>query len=381
MAMWRSRIRPGGLAALLVLLVACLCGPRSAAGACGGRRLVKEGVRLLNERRYDEAIARLSAAYECDARLTKALLLIGAAHLSLGHAEETLTFYERYAADGQLDPQDRARIPGYFEEVARKLESDYRAAGERGATPVGSGADPLSFLLFAGRAQQHLLRLAAAVTCYERYQRGRAAEADRGARSAAGPDPYAQRLAGYVRELRGALEAVPLADPVEHLQLLRRVCLLGGDLAGAAAVDERLRALLPPPAPPRPPPALRVPAVPVLVEPEPLLPPPSPLPSVAARPARARWRVLTSAALGAAGGGLVGFGASALVADGRCVQPATPFLGCYTVIDSTAVGAGLVGSGAALLAGSALLLSLPLRPSRSQAAGPARPTAPTGSTP
>jgi hypothetical protein len=89
-----------------------------------------------------------------------------------------------------------------------------------------------------------------------------------------------------------------------------------------------------------------------------------------ARPEAARplWRVAAGGV--ALGGGVVllGFGTSALVTNGRCLDAAADPTSCSPYYDTTRVGAGLIGAGAALSLTGIVLLSLPPRSGRRQPA-------------
>lgn len=94
--------------------------------------LIKEGAGLFNSGHYEDSIAVFHRAYERDPRLTKALLLIGAAHINLGHLPEGLTFYERYRRETQaMPPADQERLRGYFEEAAAQVEEALRREPRR----------------------------------------------------------------------------------------------------------------------------------------------------------------------------------------------------------------------------------------------------------
>lgn len=76
---------------------------------------------------------------------------------------------------------------------------------------------------------------------------------------------------------------------------------------------------------------------------------------------RPLWRVVSGSIL--LGGGLLlaGFGTSALVTNGRCQDGSQNIETCSPYYSTTAVGAGLLGSGSALSIAGAILLALPFK--------------------
>ena len=85
-------------------------------------RLVKEGIKLLNNARYALAIGKFKEAYADDNTLTRALLLSGVCHLNLDQIEDAITAYERFEREERpLDPDDQARLLTYYEEAERRL--------------------------------------------------------------------------------------------------------------------------------------------------------------------------------------------------------------------------------------------------------------------
>ena len=72
------------------------------------------------------------------------------------------------------------------------------------------------------------------------------------------------------------------------------------------------------------------------------------------------WRLAVGSVVAAGGVALIGRGGWALSLNGSCVDAAMPpALACPSLYTTTGVGAGLVGGGAALAIGGALLLALP----------------------
>ncbi len=82
-----------------------------------------------------------------------------------------------------------------------------------------------------------------------------------------------------------------------------------------------------------------------------------PLPRPRKRP---RWRLITGGVAVGVGLLLAGYGLSGLVIDGQCVSPPDPpAINCRDRFDTLAIGAGLVGTGAALSVAGVVLLALP----------------------
>jgi tetratricopeptide (TPR) repeat protein len=81
----------------------------------------QRAISLYKERRYEECIRELSAAYELR-RLPALLLNLGHAHLDLGQPEQALRYYERYLAEaGTLTPAARADVERYQAQARAQL--------------------------------------------------------------------------------------------------------------------------------------------------------------------------------------------------------------------------------------------------------------------
>lgn len=74
---------------------------------------------------------------------------------------------------------------------------------------------------------------------------------------------------------------------------------------------------------------------------------------------RPKWRIISGSLAIGAGIILVGFGTSALLADGQCKDSQSNPESCSPYYDTKVVGGAFVGSGAALAVGGALLLAIP----------------------
>jgi hypothetical protein len=117
------------------------------------------------------------------------------------------------------------------------------------------------------------------------------------------------------------------------------------------------------------------------IEPSPTSSAPAQAQAPTPRPARrwvaARWRIGVASALGAAGLGLIGFGAKLLADDGKGLCTLSPpQRQCPEVADTVGAGAGLVVGGAALAAASAawLIHDLVVKPRRDRRALTLAPT-------
>lgn len=75
---------------------------------------------------------------------------------------------------------------------------------------------------------------------------------------------------------------------------------------------------------------------------------------------RPRWRLILGGATSGAGLLLAGFGASALAANGRCIDtPSFPSQTCESLYTTGGIGGALVGLGAAGVVGGVLLMAWP----------------------
>lgn len=96
--------------------------------------------------------------------------------------------------------------------------------------------------------------------------------------------------------------------------------------------------------------------------------PPQKIPAQELIPKRPRWRLILGGATVGAGLLFLGFGTSALSAQGSCVgAPVAPAQTCGYVFTTDAVGGSLVGIGAALTLGGVTLMAWP--PKRSLSGG------------
>jgi hypothetical protein len=108
-----------------------------------------------------------------------------------------------------------------------------------------------------------------------------------------------------------------------------------------------------PPLPPTPPPQIATPAPAAT-------PTKIPEDTQSPKPGRPRWRLIVGGVTIGAGLLLTGFGASALVANGRCIDaPIFPAQTCENVITTGGIGGALVGVGAAAVVGGVVLLAWP----------------------
>ena len=89
-------------------------------------------------------------------------------------------------------------------------------------------------------------------------------------------------------------------------------------------------------------------------------PPPPPPPPADPSARRPRWRLVTGGVAIGAGLLLTSFGASALAAQGKCVDiPSAPAQPCNQIYATTPIGGALLGTGAAAIVGGVVLLAWP----------------------